>query len=85
MLANHPPGICIPLVSIDSKLKRKKRYIREGKRTNDTGNPTEDREEDVDQEVGIAASLEEDSQRWQEDGEEVEAHVGLDGMLAILC
>jgi len=57
----------------------------ERRRTNDTGNPAEDREEDVDQEVGIAASLEEDSQRWQEDGEEVEAHVGLDGMLAILC
>ncbi len=56
-----------------------------GRPTNDTGNPAEDREEDVDQEVGIAARLEEDCERWQEDGEEVEAHVGLDGTLAVLC
>jgi hypothetical protein len=85
MLANHPPGICIPLVSITSKRKRKKRDGRKGRPTNNTRNPAEDREEDVDQEVGIAASLEEDRERWQEDGEEVETHVRLDGMLAVLC
>jgi len=36
--------------------------------TNDTWNPAEDREQDVDQEIRVAACLEEDGEGRQEDG-----------------
>jgi len=37
---------------------------------NDTRNVTQDGQEDVDEEVGVASALEEDTQRRQDDGEE---------------
>ena len=36
----------------------------------DTGNITEDGQQNVDEEVGIATSLEEDTQRWEDDGKD---------------
>lgn len=36
----------------------------------DSGNVTQDGEEDVDEEIGAAATLEEDTERWEEDGED---------------
>ena len=36
----------------------------------DTRNVTQDSQQDVDEEVGIAATLEEDTKRWEDDGEE---------------
>ena len=35
---------------------------------NDTRNVTEDGQQDVDEEISIAATLEEDTQRWEDDG-----------------
>lgn len=40
------------------------------------GNVTQDGEEDVDEEVGVAATLEEDTERGNEDGEGDLAEVG---------
>lgn len=37
---------------------------------NDTGNITKYSEEDIDQEVGVTASFEEDTKRWNEDGKD---------------
>ena len=42
---------------------------------NNTRNPAQDGESDVDQEVAVAADFEEDSKRRQEECQEVEAHV----------
>ena len=36
----------------------------------DTGNITQDREQDVDEQVRAAAAFEEDTERWQDDGED---------------
>jgi len=36
----------------------------------DSGNVTEDREQNVDAQIGAAATLKEDTQRWEEDGED---------------
>ena len=35
---------------------------------NDTRNVTEDGQQDVDEEVGVASALKEDTQRWEDDG-----------------
>ena len=40
--------------------------------------PPQDAEADVDEEVGAAATFEEDGQRGEEDGDEVEEDVALD-------
>jgi hypothetical protein len=37
---------------------------------NDTGNETQDCQEDVDEEIGTASALEEYTKRWQDDGED---------------
>jgi len=37
---------------------------------NDTGNVTEDGEEDVDQEIRAATALEEDTERWEDDSKD---------------
>ena len=37
---------------------------------NDTGNVTKDGEEDVDQEIRAATALEEDTERWEDDGKD---------------
>jgi hypothetical protein len=50
-----------------------------------TRNVTENGEQDVDQEVGIAAALEEDTDRWQEDGEDDLDDVADDGRLVSNC
>lgn len=42
---------------------------------NDTRDPAKNGQEDIDEEVRIAAGLEEDGERGQEEGQEVEAHV----------
>jgi len=42
-----------------------------------TRNPAENRETDVDQEIGAAPALEEDRNRWKKEGEEVEEDVRL--------
>jgi hypothetical protein len=39
-------------------------------RVDDAGDITQDREEDVDEEVGIAAAFQEDTEGWDEDGED---------------
>ena len=39
-------------------------------RMNDTRNVTKNRQQDVDEEIGIAATLQEDTKRWQDDGED---------------
>lgn len=36
----------------------------------DTRNVTQYREEDVDQQIGATATLEEDTERWEDDGED---------------
>ena len=36
----------------------------------DTGNITQNREQDVDEQVRAAAAFEEDTERWQDDGED---------------
>lgn len=43
----------------------------------DSGNVTEDREEDVDEQVGAAAALEEDADGGKEDGEDDLADVAV--------
>lgn len=43
---------------------------------NDTGDPAEDGEANVDEKVGAAAGLEEDGDGGQEEGEEVQEDVG---------
>jgi hypothetical protein len=53
-----------------------------GQRTEHTGNPTKDRETDVDQKIGIASSPEKDGEGRKEDGEEVEADFGLEGFVS---
>jgi len=45
-----------------------------------TGDPSEDREADVDEEIGVASSLQENCERWEEDGEDVGEHVVLEGV-----
>jgi hypothetical protein len=35
---------------------------------NDSGNITKDGQEDVDEKVGVATTLEEDTERWKNDG-----------------
>lgn len=42
---------------------------------NHAGNPTKNGETDVDQEVGVAASLEEHGERREEDSQEVQADI----------
>lgn len=44
----------------------------------DTRDITQDRQEDVDEEVCIAAALEEDAERWKEDGENDFADVAVE-------
>lgn len=41
----------------------------------DTRNVTQYREEDVDQQIGATATLEEDTERWEDDGENDLANV----------
>lgn len=36
----------------------------------DTGDITQDGEQDVDEEISIASALEEDTQRWEDNGED---------------
>ena len=43
----------------------------------DTRNIPKNRQEDIDQQVGIAATLEEDTQRGNEDGEDDFANVAI--------
>jgi hypothetical protein len=45
--------------------------------TNDARNPAQNGKTDVDQEISIASCFEEDGERREEDGEEIEADVGL--------
>lgn len=52
--------------------------------TDDAGNPAQNREQDVDDEVRVAAGLEEDGDGRNEDCEEVEAHVGLQDCISEL-
>jgi hypothetical protein len=56
---------------------------------NDTRDPAQNGQTNVDQEITVAASLEEDGERWQEERQEVEAHVGSggrhDGLVACGC
>lgn len=42
---------------------------------NDTRDVTQYREEDVDQQIRAAATLEEDTERWEEDGKDDFANV----------
>jgi hypothetical protein len=51
--------------------------------TYDPRNPTQDGETDVNKEVGTASSLKEDSQRRQEDGDDVGEDVGLGVKMSI--
>ena len=44
----------------------------------DTWDITQDRQEDVDEEVCVAAALEEDAERWKEDGENDFADVAVE-------
>ena len=37
---------------------------------NDTRDVTQDRQQDVDEKVGITAPLEKDTERWQDDGKD---------------
>lgn len=46
---------------------------------NDARNPSKDTETDVDEEVGVASPLEEDGERRQEEGEEVDEDVAVGG------
>lgn len=48
---------------------------------NDTGNPTQDGQTDVDQEIRTATTLQEDTQRGQDDGEDDLANVTEKGVL----
>jgi hypothetical protein len=53
-----------------------------GKRTH--RNVTENSQQDVDEEISIAAALEEDAQRWENDGEQDLANVAVGLLAAIL-
>lgn len=46
---------------------------------NHAWDPAKNGKQDIDEEIGVAAGLEEDSQWWQEEGEEVEADVARAG------
>jgi hypothetical protein len=50
---------------------------------NDTGNVTEDGEEDVDQEIRAATALEEDTERWEDDGKDDLADVAENGPVLV--
>jgi hypothetical protein len=41
----------------------------------DTGNVTQNCQEDVDEEVGIATALQEDTKRWEDDGKDDLANI----------
>ena len=45
----------------------------------DTGEPGEESEEEVDDEVGGAAGFDEDGEGWEDEGEDVEDYVGCAG------
>lgn len=51
----------------------------------DTRNVTKDGQNNVDEEVGIAASLEEHSERWEDDGEDDLDDVAVRILSALLC
>jgi hypothetical protein len=55
------------------------------KLTNYARNPAQNGKTNVDQEIGIASCLEEDSERREEDGEEIEADVGLERSSLAKC
>jgi hypothetical protein len=56
-----------------------------GPLTDHARNPTQNRKTDVDQEVGIASSLEKDGERGEEDRQEVKANVGLRKRSLVNC
>ena len=49
----------------------------------DTGYVTQDCQEDIDQQVGSATTLQEDTKRWEEDGNDDLADIANHKMLAI--
>ena len=49
----------------------------------DSWNVTEDSQQDVDEEVGTAATLKEDTKRWENDGKDDLADVAVMSLLAI--
>lgn len=46
---------------------------------NHAGDPAKNGQQNIDEEVGVAAGFKEDSQWWQEEGEEVEAEIARTG------
>lgn len=49
---------------------------------NDTRDITQDGEQDVDEQVGAATTLEEDTQRWQENGKDDLANVAVGSIVS---
>lgn len=50
----------------------------------DTWDVTKDGQQDVDEEIGAAATLKEDTERWEDDGENDLADIAVRNMLAVL-
>lgn len=65
--ANDPPSICAKGQSCVAPLNVRKRVP-----TNHAGQPCENGEQDVDEKVGTAASLEEDGEGGQEEADDIE-------------
>lgn len=53
-------------------------------RVDNTGNPTQDGQTDVDQEVSAASALQEDTQRRQDDGEDDLADIAVKSISSVL-
>lgn len=50
---------------------------------NDTWNVTKDGQQDVDEKVGTAATLKEDTKRWKDDSENDLADIAVENILAV--
>jgi hypothetical protein len=74
VLANNPPSIC-------TLRQHQSILAEEVQHTDHTWNPTQNGKKDVNQEISTASSLEEDRKGWKEDGEEIEANIGLGSIL----
>lgn len=72
-------GSCLPITYHASALVSLKFSFpgAEVQLTDHTRDPTQNGKTDIDQEISIASSLEEDGERGEEDGEEVKANVRL--------
>jgi hypothetical protein len=52
---------------------------------NDSGNITQDCQQDIDQEISTTSALEEDTKRWQDDGKNDLANIAVAIVSTVCC